>query len=100
MIQGYVKKFPEGVLSPQVGFNKVSPTKNSYLFAQGEDLNCYFVHSYYCDPVDRNLTLAETEYDINFCSAVQKDNFYGFKFHPEKSAEKGEKIILNFLEKC
>jgi len=27
---------------------------------------------------------------------LQKDNFYGVQFHPEKSAEVGEQILRNF----
>ncbi len=100
IIEGYVKKFPAGVLAPQVGFNQVNIIKQNKLFGSEKSLDCYFVHSYYCEPKDKSLTLAETDYEISFCSAVQQNNFYGVQFHPEKSAEKGEKIILNFLEKC
>jgi glutamine amidotransferase len=28
---------------------------------------------------------------------LQKDNFYGVQFHPEKSAAVGEQILKNFL---
>ena len=55
----------------------------------------YFVHSYFA-----NLgtdTLAETTYIVPFSSALQKDNFYGVQFHPEKSAAAGERLLQNFL---
>jgi glutamine amidotransferase len=29
---------------------------------------------------------------------MQQGNFYATQFHPEKSAETGEKILKNFLE--
>ncbi|MCM2302228.1 MAG: imidazole glycerol phosphate synthase subunit HisH, partial [Flavobacteriaceae bacterium] len=31
-------------------------------------------------------------------AAMQKDNYYATQFHPEKSADIGEQILLNFLE--
>ena len=42
--------------------------------------------------------IAETEYDQNFCSAVQKDNIIGVQFHPEKSQKIGQLLIKNFLQ--
>jgi glutamine amidotransferase len=53
------------------------------------------VHSYFA-----NLgadTLAEATYIVPFSSALQKDNFYGVQFHPEKSAAAGERLLQNFL---
>lgn len=60
----------------------------------------YFVHSYYAEPEDRNIILCETEYGINFVSAMHKDNVYAFQFHPEKSQTQGLKIVKNFVELC
>jgi imidazole glycerol-phosphate synthase subunit HisH len=56
----------------------------------------YFVHSYYV-PVNVN-TSAIADYIHPFSAAMQKDNFYAVQFHPEKSAEVGEKIIQSFLK--
>ena len=43
------------------------------------------------------VLIAETEYDQNFCSAVQKGNIIGVQFHPEKSQKTGQILIKNFL---
>lgn len=56
----------------------------------------YFVHSYYA-PTAAGVTMAETEYDGVFSSAVKKDNFFGFQFHPERSGETGLKLLNNFV---
>ena len=56
----------------------------------------YFVHSYGLGLNDS--TIAETEYGSRFSSAIQKDNFYGVQFHPERSGKAGAQLIKNFLE--
>jgi glutamine amidotransferase len=55
----------------------------------------YFVHSYYV-PVNPYTTLS-CNYINNFSAAVQKDNFYGAQFHPEKSGLAGEQYLKWFL---
>ena len=62
----------------------------------GIDSYVYFVHSYFADVTEQ--TIAQTFYGENFSSALNKDNFYGCQFHPEKSGDIGEQIIKNFLE--
>ena len=56
----------------------------------------YLVHSYYAESCDEEI--ATTNYGIDYASALQKDNFYGVQFHPEKSSEAGEQILKNFLK--
>ena len=56
----------------------------------------YTVHSYFAPLCDE--TIAETNYGVNYSSALQKDNFYGVQFHPEKSSYAGEQVLKNFLE--
>ena len=55
----------------------------------------YFVHGYYAAMGAH--TIATTNYVEDYSSALQKDNFYGVQFHPEKSALIGEQLIKNFL---
>jgi imidazole glycerol-phosphate synthase subunit HisH len=55
----------------------------------------YLVHSYYIPECTE--TIASTEYGVEYTSAIQKDNFYGVQFHPEKSSSAGELILKNFL---
>ena len=57
----------------------------------------YFVHSYYVVPEDKSIIAATTDYGVDFCSMIQKDNIYGVQFHPEKSQAQGLKIIENFV---
>ena len=43
----------------------------------------YFVHSYHVREDEEDI-LMTTNYSYNFASGVEKNNIYGFQFHPEK----------------
>lgn len=80
---------------PHMGWNSLTLTQ-SWINSSVAEKFVYFVHSYYV-PVNAH-TSAITEYIEPFSAAMQKDNFYAVQFHPEKSAEVGEKIIRSFLK--
>ncbi len=90
-----VVRFNHGVKVPQIGWNQISEL-NSALF-EGIDENeyMYLVHSYYA-PVCKE-TIAVSDYGLAYSNALEKDNFYGVQFHPEKSSIAGEKLLQNFL---
>lgn len=79
---------------PHMGWNSLEKVKN-WLPSSLENSYVYFVHSYYV-PVT-SYTVAETNYEKPFSSALKKDNFYAVQFHPEKSAEAGVQILQSFL---
>lgn len=84
---------------PHMGWNKVQITKESRLFEDIPDGSFfYFAHSFYVP--DNDYSSAIAQYDINFAAAVEKENYYGVQFHPEKSGEAGIKLLKNFVEKC
>ena len=56
----------------------------------------YLVHSFYAEGCDE--AIAKTDYEIEYASALQKNNFYGVQFHPEKSGEIGIKFLENFVK--
>ncbi|SFB82022.1 glutamine amidotransferase [Parapedobacter composti] len=81
---------------PHMGWNKVYHQNNSPIFDNIEkDTYFYFVHSYFIEYND-TFTSAYTGYGLKFSAAMQDRNFYGVQFHPEKSGEAGEKLLLNF----
>ncbi|HKC37269.1 MAG TPA: imidazole glycerol phosphate synthase subunit HisH [Chitinophagaceae bacterium] len=90
-----VKKFRTDLKIPHIGWNLVENNGEQLFSGINIEPHCYFVHSYYADICEE--TTAITEYDNRFSSALQKDNFYGVQFHPEKSSEPGEQILKNFL---
>ena len=75
-----------------------SISKTSKIFdGLAEHRDFYFVNSFHCNINDKNLVIAETEYEEIFCSAFQKENIIGVQFHPEKSQKTGQILIKNFL---
>jgi glutamine amidotransferase len=85
-----VKKFPPLDLVPQRGWNSIVQNGK-----ENENEDVYFVHSYYAEVCKE--TTATCNYILNFSAALQKDNFYGVQYHPEKSGKIGEEILNKFL---
>jgi glutamine amidotransferase len=91
-----VKRFPPGGRVPHMGWNDFESLSGSPLL-KGLDIadNLYYVHSYFAGV---NIhTTAVCNYILNFSAVMQRDNFYGVQFHPEKSAEAGMLVLNNFL---
>ncbi|TCD48814.1 imidazole glycerol phosphate synthase subunit HisH [Chlorobium sp. N1] len=85
---------------PQIGWNSVDQQKESVLFRGIEDHTFfYFVHSYYCEPLEAPSIAATTWFaGKNFCSAIEKNGIFAVQFHPEKSSEAGLRVLRNFAE--
>jgi len=80
---------------PHMGWNNIR-IQNNLLFEGVENQSqFYFVHSYF---IEYNATfgIATADYGLEFSAAIQKDNFYGVQFHPEKSGAAGERLLKNF----
>jgi glutamine amidotransferase len=93
-----VKQFrPENnsIKVPQMGWNTITHLQTPLFKGVEENSYAYFVHGYYASIGEH--TIAQTNYILDYSSALHKDNFYGVQFHPEKSAKTGEQIIQNFL---
>ena len=87
-----VKKFDDRLKVPHMGWNDLVDGKDIFESIEGQT---YFVHSYYV-PITKE-TIASCNYGLKFSAALEKDNFFGCQFHPEKSGHLGEQIIKNFL---
>jgi glutamine amidotransferase len=91
-----VIRFTSKVKVPQMGWNNIYKLKSDLFKGVKENEYMYLVHSFYAPLCPE--AIATTEYEVEYASALQKDNFYGTQFHPEKSGDVGEKILGNFLE--
>ncbi len=98
IIAGRVKKLPDGLKVPHMGWNQVKQRISHPLF-EGipDEANFYFVHSYYGAPEDKSLVAGETEYGVAMASVIARGNLVATQFHPEKSGEYGLKMYANFL---
>ncbi|MFT5846294.1 MAG: glutamine amidotransferase [Psychroserpens sp.] len=91
-----VKRFSNSVKVPQMGWNTINELTSNLFMNIEEDAFLYLVHSFYAEMCQE--AIASTFYELKYASALQKDNFYGVQFHPEKSSSIGEQILKNFLE--
>ena len=90
-----VVKFSKEVKVPQMGWNTIYNLKSLLFTGIKENEFMYLVHSFYA-PLSEN-TIAITNYEQEYSTALQRDNFFGVQFHPEKSGVFGEQILNNFL---
>jgi imidazole glycerol-phosphate synthase subunit HisH len=81
---------------PQVGWNNIYDLKSDLFKGVAQNSFTYFVHGYYAGLGE--TTIAKTDYILPYSSALQKRNFYGVQFHPEKSSTVGERILKNFIQ--
>ncbi|CAN5465864.1 imidazole glycerol phosphate synthase subunit HisH [soil metagenome] len=85
-----------GIKVPQIGWNNIYDLKTDLFKGLADNSYCYFVHGYYAALGEH--TIATTDYVQAYSSGLNRDNFYGVQFHPEKSAQVGERILKNFIE--
>ena len=90
-----VRKFPPGGLVPHMGWNTLTDLSGPLFKGLPDSNDMYFVHSYFAQLCGD--TTATCTYILPFSAALQRDNFFAVQFHPEKSADTGERILKNFL---
>lgn len=105
VLRGTIRRFPEGLKVPHMGWNQLEIAPGSRLF---EDVDSrpfvYFAHSYYLPKEDRadaargaQNVAAFSNYGQPFVAAVETKNLCGVQFHPEKSGDVGLRILENFM---
>jgi len=98
LLPGRVRKFPDTLRIPQIGWNQLHIQRPDPLLAGVADgVYAYFVHSYYCEPANPDDVLTTTDYGFEYASMVRRGNIWGAQFHPEKSQQVGIQILKNFL---
>ncbi len=96
VFNSHVIKFPPKDKVPHTGWDNFKSLDGTLLKGLKASDDFYYVHSYYSEIC--KYTTAVCDYILPFSAVMQKNNFYAVQFHPEKSAEAGEKVMKNFLE--
>ena len=92
------RKMNSNLKVPHMGWNKVKQENKHPLWNNIPDgAFFYFVHSYFVKPLDKSNILSTTNYDLDFASALYKDNIAAVQFHPEKSSKMGLRLLENFI---
>jgi glutamine amidotransferase len=101
VIDGEVIELPSTMKIPHMGWNNLEIKKPGKIL-EGVENNSwvYFVHSFRVKPDSNDVITAESDYGIKVPAVVEKNNFFGTQFHPEKSGDVGSIMIQNFLKEC
>jgi glutamine amidotransferase len=83
---------------PHVGWNNLLFRKNDSIFSEVKSKDFYFLNSYYFDAKNKSNIIAYSTYGMKFPSIIQKNNIFGFQFHPEKSSYAGIEIVKDFIK--
>ena len=101
VMEGEVIILPKTMKVPHMGWNNIKIKKQSKILEGIKDSSwVYFVHSFIARPKKEEVVKAESDYGINIPAVVEKVNFFGTQFHPEKSGNIGSVMINNFLSEC
>ena len=96
---GEISEKGERLKIPHMGWNNISQARSHPLWKNIPDNSrFYFVHSYYVDPDDPELTVGACGYGRTFAAAIAQDNVFALQCHPEKSAQAGLQLMTNFIE--
>lgn len=100
LFRGSVRRIPEGLKIPEIGWNQVLPSSAGLPIFEHIPNNSYFyfLHSYYVEPQDQQGVAATTDYGSPYCSVIATERVWGTQFHPEKSGEIGLQMLRNFLK--
>jgi imidazole glycerol-phosphate synthase subunit HisH len=102
IIPGEVRRYPSSIDGrslkvPQIGWNRVCQAASHPIFAGVPDnTHFYFVNSYYPVPNEPYVTIATSDYGVQFTAAIARDNVIATQFHLEKSGAAGLRLLDNF----
>lgn len=83
---------------PNVGFKKTNWI-NKDSFFNFNNSKFYFTHSFAAHPINKSEIICEFNHNKNnYCCGVNRNNIYGFQFHPELSSDDGIELLRQVIK--
>ncbi len=100
LLPGTVKRLPESVPLPHIGWNRLRIAVEGHPLLAGIDDGSffYFVHSYAPLDVPEEVVIARARHGAPFTAVAGRGRVFGTQFHPEKSGRNGLRLLQSFLE--
>jgi glutamine amidotransferase len=95
-IPGDVRRLDAAERLPHMGWNDIQAISDPLFEGIPAGSQFYFLHSYHAAPSDAGASIARTEYGGRFVCAVRRNHIAGVQFHPEKSHQWGDRLLVNF----
>ena len=101
ILPGSVRVLSSAVKLPHMGWDQLQAKVGSRLL-EGIDSGAYFyfAHSYAVPYRGEELaveTRATCSYGGEFVAVTEKETIFAVQFHPEKSGDAGQRVLMNFL---
>jgi glutamine amidotransferase len=94
IFEGHVRKLPDTVRVPHIGWNEVQPTGTGLVERQ----YFYFDHSFAVDPTEGTFVSGWCDHGRRFAASIETRSLLGVQFHPEKSGESGIRLLGRWLD--
>lgn len=94
VVEEPVKRYPETVRVPQLGWNEVSADPGSRFLTDGW---AYFANSYRFETVPPGWTAAFSDHGGRFVAAMERGDVLACQFHPELSGDWGSQVLGRWL---
>jgi len=99
LLTGQVTSLPKGVELPHMGWNRLHDLADHPLLAGiPEGSYVYFVHTFAPEGVPADERLAAATHGRPFAAICGRGRVLGTQFHPEKSGERGLRLLRNYVE--
>ncbi|RJO65908.1 MAG: imidazole glycerol phosphate synthase subunit HisH [Myxococcales bacterium] len=97
VVAGAVRRFPDTVRAPQLGWNRVVPQPGCALLEEGY---VYFANSYRLVDVPAGWSAALADHGGPFVAAMEKGALLACQFHPELSGDCGLALLKRWLARA
>ena len=94
VLPGRVTRFPEGVRTPQMGWNRVEPEPGAAYLEPGY---AYFANSYRVQTIPPGWSGAMAQHGDRWVAALERGGVLACQFHPELSGAWGSALLRRWL---